>query len=502
MASIGAAEAVGEGPQGLEGPESPELVIGLVSPIGAPTQQIIDGLKSSLGAYGYTASVIKVSKLLQDHAEREGEAVNTIGGLPEHDRVKALMNMGDKLCADYGNPAATLALGVNEMRTIRIEKQGDGCSSPLPRQAWILDSLKRPAEVTALREVYGDHAIIIAIDASKASRVEALFNKMKPSLSLTDDPGIRIEAEKLLSRDQSDASGQFGQDVVKTFPLADVFVRDSEDVDASVQLIFGDPERPGPTTEEHGMQLASVAATRSPELGLKVGAALMIGDDVVSLGSNAHPTSPGESPAFDVSRVEIEKLVWDTLSHLAAADIISEQARESLESNSNEWVKDLLAGPLRRASIRGLTEFQQTVHAEMAALLSALQQGRSIVGAHMYVTAYPCHGCAKHLLRLKVDVTYLEPYPKSLTEAMYGVDATQFAPFKGVAPRRFMKWFVSTEDRKLPDGTRLTWSEADRAEAIPSVDMYVSHEGILERESWFVGTMTKEVRVAEPGGAA
>ncbi|RIK17677.1 MAG: hypothetical protein DCC50_00795 [Acidobacteria bacterium] len=297
-----------------------------------------------------------------------------------------------------------------------------------------------------------------------------------------------------LGRDQSGSSGEFGQDVVKTFPLADVFVRTDEDLDRFVRLLFGDPEHPGPTPEEHGMQLASVAATRSPELGLKVGAALMVGEDVISLGANAHPTSPTESPAYDASKIEIEKLVGDTLEHLSIAGVLTKEASSALEENPNKWVKELIRGALKSASIRSLTEFQQTVHAEMAALMSALRQGRSVKGAHMYVTAYPCHGCAKHLLRLKIDVTYLEPYPKSLTESMYEIDSSQFMPYTGVAPRRFMEWFVSTEDRKNPDGTRQTWSEAERAEAIPVVDKYVSHDGILQREAWFV----QETRLALP----
>lgn len=487
-------------PRDAARPEAPELVIGLVSPLGAPAPQIIEALKSSLRSFSYSTSVIKLSALLRQHAVALGIEDVPDGALAEHDRVETLMNLGDELCTRHEDAAAVLALGIDEIRTLRIEQLGNASSSAVSRHAWILDSLKRPAEVTALREVYGDHAIVLAIGASRESRIETLYNKIKPSTPMTQDEQIRVAAESLLARDQSGAStGRFGQDVVKTFPLADVFVQAAEDVNRFVCLLFGDPEHPGPSTEEHGMQLASVAATRSPELGLKVGAALLVDDDIVSLGANAHPVTPGESPAFDTSKVEIEKLVGDTLIHLSHAGILTAEVSTSLDDDADKLVKKLLEGPLKGAAVRALTEFQQTVHAEMTALLGALKQGRAVDGARMYVTTYPCHNCAKHLLRLGITVTYLEPYPKSRAEAMYGVDASQFAPYRGVAPRRFMEWFVSTEDRKGPDGTRLTWTEEDRAEALPVVDRYIDHEGILARESWFVQTMQPEgAETSEP----
>lgn len=64
MTGTGAPDEVRSGGGAEEGPEPPELVIGLVSPLGAPTQQVIDALNSSLGAFSYSTSIIKISKLL------------------------------------------------------------------------------------------------------------------------------------------------------------------------------------------------------------------------------------------------------------------------------------------------------------------------------------------------------------------------------------------------------------------------------------------------------
>ena len=69
---------------------------------------------------------------------------------------------------------------------------------------------------------------------------------------------------------------------------------------------------------------------------------------------------------------------------------------------------------LRDSPIGSLLEFSRAVHAEMDALLSASRQGISPVGTRLFVTTYPCHYCARHLVAAGVDeVQYVEPYPKS-----------------------------------------------------------------------------------------
>jgi hypothetical protein len=124
-----------------------------------------------------------------------------------------------------------------------------------------------------------------------------------------------------------------------------------------------------------------------------------------------------------------------------------------------------------------LTEFTRAVHAEMDALMCAARTGFKPIGATLYVTTFPCHGCAKHLVTAGVRrVVFIEPYPKSLamelhhdaiylqgaTESKSEVDWTgkqpkredklQLAPFVGVAPRRYQDLF-----------SRSTW-EGRRAE--------------------------------------
>jgi hypothetical protein len=101
----------------------------------------------------------------------------------------------------------------------------------------------------------------------------------------------------------------------------------------------------------------------------------------------------------------------------------------------------------------------------MDALLSAAREGISPIGTRLYVTTFPCHYCARHLVTAGVDeVQYIEPYPKSQALDLHD-DAIQitaknwvppsqggkkvlFRPFSGVAPRLFGRAFLKDRDLK------------------------------------------------------
>jgi len=120
----------------------------------------------------------------------------------------------------------------------------------------------------------------------------------------------------------------------------------------------------------------------------------------------------------------------------------------------------------------------------MSALMDALKRGNSIAGATVYVTAFPCHNCAKHMVALGLKVKYLEPYPKSRASAMYGPTvADNFLPFTGIAPLRYQQLFNVTDERKNPDGSRKSWSAADKRAAQPKVDALLYQTGIAMREA-------------------
>jgi deoxycytidylate deaminase len=121
---------------------------------------------------------------------------------------------------------------------------------------------------------------------------------------------------------------------------------------------------------------------------------------------------------------------------------------------------------LRSSGIGGLLEFSRAVHAEMDALLTASRKGISSVGTRMWVTTFPCHYCARHIVSAGVDeVHFIEPYPKSKALDLHpdsvtlepkdwnppskGGNKTLFRPFTGVAPTLYRRAFL--KDRELKD---------------------------------------------------
>lgn len=118
--------------------------------------------------------------------------------------------------------------------------------------------------------------------------------------------------------------------------------------------------------------------------------------------------------------------------------------------------------------------FGRVVHGEMEALMMCARNGISTKGCSMYMTTFPCHNCAKHIIAAGIEkVVYIEPYPKSKALDFYKIEISQdrkdirkkvvFMPFKGVGPHRFVdlfsmqsiRWYART--RKQTNGYVVDW---------------------------------------------
>lgn len=180
---------------------------------------------------------------------------------------------------------------------------------------------------------------------------------------------------------------------------------------------------------------------------------------------------------------------------------------EELSTLSDEHAEKLLeralhaiADELPSSRIGGLLEFSRAVHAEMDAVLAAARSGASIVGGRLYVTTFPCHYCARHLVAAGIDeVQYIEPYPKSRalklhadaittsnadwTPPSQGGQQVLIRPFTGIAPRLYERVFLKvgelkdekTGDMKIAD---LPWGDRWNAQKIS----YAQLEAELTRE--------------------
>jgi deoxycytidylate deaminase len=502
-----------------------ELVFAVVGHVGSGTSEIAEAIKESLSdptlpGGPFQAQILKASSVIKDWARERGESV------PDRDTAGLeytikLQDLGDKMRdektksgdPDYSAVARQLILKVKDSRAASLNLPlgtKDPVSPDGKRRAYILDSLRHPAEVQLLRHVYQDAFVLIGVVCEATIRLNRLIDKYNTA--------GRRPLEGFMKRD-AEAQEKYGQKVADTFHLSDFFVDNTTnrwlehevsnpDWDPQGKLgrlvkIVTHSELVRPEMSEIAMHHAYGAMMQSACLSRQVGAALVDrGGNVVATGTNEvpkagggvygerldHEPEPRNSPpnplpvisALDdrcaFRRPGTEKFCSNTTEQ---NKIIEELVREVPELNAlNPERKVSLLPELRRTRIGSLLEFSRAVHAEMDALLSAARQGISPVGTRLFVTTYPCHYCARHLVTAGVDeVQYVEPYPKSQAMDLHD-DAIQitakdwappseggkkvlFRPFSGVAPRLFGRAFLKDRDLKNKETGVLQIGEPD-----------------------------------------
>lgn len=430
-----------------------ELIIGIVSAVGADKTLVIDLLKERLGRAGYDVRVVKVSR----------DVIPLFSEIPDHGndnhkKISDLMDAGNearKLTEDD----SILALGVATQIFASRPKDENDSSLPLAKTAVIVDSLKRPEEVEKLRLIYPAGFILVGVHEEEGRRLRHLIH----------DQGLtEANAKNLIRRDAEESKVKHGQRVNKTFHLADFFVRVSEshdhlrgDIKRMVELWFGNPHLT-PTFDEYAMFFAFAAALRSADLSRQVGAVVTKDSQILSTGANDCPKAGGG--LYWPVRLPVDGCIGDVPNG-------RDCTREDGDSNRAEQVRiieqivsegskpeygldgEKLRALLERSVIRDLTEYGRVVHAEMEALLGCSRSGLSTVGTTLYCTTFPCHNCAKHIIAAGVlRVVYVEPYPKSKALQFHDDsiakdgEASQdgmvrFEPFVGIGPRRFFDLF-------------------------------------------------------------
>lgn len=305
-----------------------------------------------------------------------------------------------------------------------------------------------------MREVYGDGFHLVGLYCPRNERERHL--KLQYGMSQED-------IETLIGRDEEEPS-TLGQHVRDTFHLSDVFFRINADgggideaVERWINLLFGLAIH-SPTPEEFGMFLAYGAAHRSAQLSRQVGASILTDrGDVIAVGTNEVPRAGGgqywEGDRRDDrdhkrgvdSNDEIKREIL--LEALAATVEGWDNLNVSQRTSLFEQTRTRLKG----SRLSSLTEFVRAVHAEMDAILSASRNGVPVRRATLYCTTFPCHNCAKHIVAAGIKrVVYVEPYPKSLSSRLHDdsisldrreANKVTFAPFVGVAPRRYADLF-------------------------------------------------------------
>ncbi len=131
--------------------------------------------------------------------------------------------------------------------------------------------------------------------------------------------------------------------------------------------------------------------------------------DVLAVGANEVPKRGG-GLYWPTDEGDNRDLARKHDSNATIRRALMKKVAEELGESSVEAFVD----KLERTSLRNLTEYGRAVHAEMEAIMSCARTGRSVRGATMYVTTFPCHSCARHIIASGIKrVVYVEPYPKS-----------------------------------------------------------------------------------------
>lgn len=433
---------------------------------------ITEALGEILGSLNVEISIVKLTDILSDIPRYS--KIKSIVNAQDEKRIKWLMDAGDHL-RKVANPAALAILGVKKIgENQRIETEDS------KRIIYIIDSIKHPAELIFLKNLYSQHFLPIAFFADRENRVSSLMKKIAGAHYIENDKEFKTMSEKLIDRDEYGGVDN-GQNLRDVFPMADVFINMDNAfklaLERSIKLWFANPFIT-PSREEVGMFVASAVALRSSDLSRQVGAAILAEDgSILTTGCNEAPSSKG-GVIWDGDPIDIRDFVegYDT-NHRFKQSSIGEVI-ESLKKHNwltEDLIKDSLEDLILKSKkdkvfkgtrIDNLIEFGKIIHAEMAAISEAAKNGISIDNATLICTTFPCHMCSRHIISSGVKrVIYIEPYPKSMTWQLYSKVITTvptkgkvlFTPFEGIGPNRYREFFENSSRKNKETGLVIDW---------------------------------------------
>ncbi len=237
----------------------------------------------------------------------------------------------------------------------------------LPDRNYVVDSIRHPAEVEALRRT-GSGFRLLWIDAEEPTRVERLRRRGRGGDPLTLDALRSLEGRELASDDPA------AQQLLAVRALADFHLRNDGDLPAlhaELQAVLGRClhfERPG--WDEYFMSIARMVASRSNCVKRKVGAVIVRDRRIISTGYNGTPRGT---------------------------------------RNCNEG-----GCPRCNSFAQGGTRLDECLcsHGEENALTQAAYHGVSVRGAALYSTFSPCLTCTKMIINAGIEeVVFSADYP-------------------------------------------------------------------------------------------
>ena len=444
-----------------------EIFIALVAPRGINVDTIIDYFSISAIGYGYNVEKISLLDITlnQDRSndiypnrnkiDHEGTRLTDLREIiiSETNKVR---EGNDNLLDPHELFSSLVIDTVQRVRSKTANKN----------TIYILDNLKHPKELSALKQVYKNSLYTIGITDSLVGRInhkkkqfeaeeeglekDAVVHKSVKYIveDYLKDPSKKfVEVPTADGIENVDVSNQVGE----AYLLSDFFINLNSSVfegntetklklsiERFVDLLFGAPNVT-PTKQEHSMFLAYTSAIRSGDLSRQVGSAIVNKmHDVIAMGANEVPKAGGGQywtndtyipntnenieklknsidqrdfvKGFDTNAIVKEKLTNELVELLTDANLFTDTKEN----------RELIERTLQKSTLKDITEYGRVVHAEMSALMSAARNGTKVKNMHMFCTTYPCHNCAKHLVAAGIQtVHYIEPYPKSKAVASH-----------------------------------------------------------------------------------
>lgn len=484
---------------------TPEIIIALCGPIGSPLHETAEQISFSLQKYGYKTYQIRLSDLIRINAASTDIHIDDSSNLK---KFKSLISVGDKLRQIYGNDVLA-KLAIAKISAERQKNFGDfddivnesnkDAANKIKNQkiCHIIDSVKNASELELLKSIYGKMIFSIGVFSPLEARRENL-SKIN-SLSSDDIAGLI----------NTDSGEEFdhGQSVRDTFPKCDYFLRvdsglaepgNSEakgqilsKLERFFKLIFRSSVI-SPTEEENAMYAASSAARNSACLSRQVGAAVTSSSgELLSTGWNDVPRNGGGLYGKQSIRLKVidpdnrcyaldkRSCSNDSEKRILAEVVIDSLVNERIIPKAKR--ESAVTTIIKNSRLKDLIEFSRAVHAEMHAILGASRvAGERILGGKIFVTTYPCHSCARHIIASGIsEVYFIEPYRKSLALKLHSDAMTEsviendekvkLIQFDGVAPSRFLELFDSGS-RKSNAGV-LELAAEDMAMPVDSVSL-------------------------------
>jgi deoxycytidylate deaminase len=491
---LGARRSTGPGANEVViGASSNELFFAVVGHAGSGTSAVATALadllrETEIQGQKVDVEILKARSVIERWAKANKLPIPSPKPSKTLSGVKDLQDYGDKMRAELkkGQPDfASVARGlIYEIRKRRAEKVGATLTGGTPvkpdgkPRAYILDSIRHPDEVRLLRHLYDDAFVLVGVFCEEQERIDRMSEKYRPA---TEE-----QIREFMKRD-ANAAEKHGQHVADAFHLADYFVNNTpkraqpkdwvvnDEVSRLVKIIsHSEIERP--RIEETAMYHAHSAQMQSACLSRQVGAALVDAEgNVVATGTNEVPRAGGGvyGESFDHKAPDFRCAMYPNSADRFCRNTQSQnQIIQELIADVPELKglspdrKKTLEIELRNTRIGSLVEFSRAVHAEMDALLSAARKGTSLIGTRLFVTTFPCHYCARHIITAGVDeVQYIEPYPKSRALALHedaivtepigewkppssGGQKVLFRPFSGVSPVLYKRAFLKERELK------------------------------------------------------